>query len=312
MALSLPPGLTHAEVSFLAEMEMVTVVPRQRLDSIDLLSVSNLFPHPTSRHDFFFFFFFSFFLFFPKLTFPFLSFQGRTPPLRPPHRTDLPLWLALLLKKQRRANIVPPAWLHPASLSEIVHRETKENPTAFSEPPPAPSRADLRNPGRAHRQQQQGNTETATGAALLSPPFRASCTADAPAGYLPYHWLEVAESLLAFAGDDCAALGSAGEIRGLLRDLVEVRAAKMRDSTKTLGAEEGSAGGVVSLRGVGAMELAENRGFVLGVVDGVRRIGASAEATRREEEENGGGGGGGYGAGRGGDDEEDSDEDMGI
>lgn len=147
---------------------------------------------------------------------------------------------------------------------------------------------------------------------MLSPPFRASCTADAPAGYLPYHWLEVAESLLAFAGDDCAALGSAGEIRGLLRDLVEVRAAKMRDSTKTLGAEEGSAGGVVSLRGVGAMELAENRGFVLGVVDGVRRIGASTEATRREEEENGGGGGRGYSAGRGDEDGEDSDEDMGI
>lgn len=39
MAHPLPPGLTPAEVSFLCEMEMVTVVPRGRLDRIPLLSV---------------------------------------------------------------------------------------------------------------------------------------------------------------------------------------------------------------------------------------------------------------------------------
>ena len=91
----------------------------------------------------------------------------------------------------------------------------------------------------------------------------------------------------------------AGEVRSLLRDLVEVRAAKMRSSTSRL---EGFGGGLMSLRGVGAMELAESRGFVLGVVDGVRKIGASAEATRREEEETGGAR----------DEDEESDEDMGL
>ncbi|KAK0637079.1 GINS complex protein-domain-containing protein [Bombardia bombarda] len=251
MALPLPPGLAQAEVAFLAEMELVTVVPRQRLESINLLS-------------------------------------GRTPVLRPPHRAPLPLWLALLLKKQRRANIVPPPWLHPTSLSQIIHRETKEDPTAFSAPPPPPSRAHPSQPGMAHRPAADAN---------LSPPFLPSCTADAPAGYLPYHWLEVAEALLAHAGDDMAA--PPGEVRGLLRDLVEVRAAKMRSSTSAL---EGFGGGLMSLRGVGAMELAESRGFVLGVVDGVRRIGASAEATRREEEEMGGRR----------EDDEGSDDDMGI
>lgn len=40
MALPLPTGMTPSEVSFLCEMELVTVVPRQRLESIDLLSVS--------------------------------------------------------------------------------------------------------------------------------------------------------------------------------------------------------------------------------------------------------------------------------
>lgn len=50
------------------------------------------------------------------------------------------------------------------------------------------------------------------------------------------------------------------------------------------------------------MELAESRGFVVGVVEGVRKLGASTEATRRDEEEQGGG------------DESDeaSDEDMGL
>ena len=86
--------------------------------------------------------------------------------------------------------------------------------------------------------------------------------------------------LLAHAADDVGA--PAGEVRGLLRDLVEVRAAKLRNSTSVL---EGFGGGLMSLRGVGAMELAENRGFVVGVVDGVRKIGASTEAARREAEE---------------------------
>lgn len=43
MALPLPPGLTPPEVAFLCEMENVTIVPRQKLDSIELLAVR---PHP--------------------------------------------------------------------------------------------------------------------------------------------------------------------------------------------------------------------------------------------------------------------------
>ncbi|KAH6856260.1 GINS complex protein-domain-containing protein [Chaetomium sp. MPI-CAGE-AT-0009] len=252
---NLKKSLTHAEAAFLAEMELVTVVPRQRLESIDLLS-------------------------------------GQTPPLRPPHRTDLPLWLALLLKKQRRANILPPAWLHPNSLSEIILHETKTDPTAFSPPPPPPARAHPSHPGQAHRQNttphhNQSPAPKQEKPLHLSAPFLPSCTASAPAHFLPYHWQEVAEALLAHAGDDVGSAtgGSAGEVRRLLRDLAEVRAAKLRSSTAAL---EGFGGGLMGLRGVGAVELAESRGFVLGVVDGVRRIGASAEAARREEEEEGG------------------------
>jgi GINS complex subunit 2 len=102
--------------------------------------------------------------------------------------------------------------------------------------------------------------------------------------------------LLAHASDDVA---SSSEVRSLLRDLQEVRAAKMRSSTAQL---EGGVDGVMSLRGVGAMELAESRGFVVGVVEGVRKLGASTEATRRDEEEQGGGN----------ESDEPSDEDMGL
>ncbi|KAB5577693.1 hypothetical protein GE09DRAFT_1086997 [Coniochaeta sp. 2T2.1] len=259
MALPLPPGLTHAEVAFLCEMEMVTVVPRQRLESIKLLS-------------------------------------GTTSPLRPPHRSDLPLWLALLLKKQRRANIVPPPWLHPDSLRTLIHQETKVEPNKFSVPPPAPSRADPFRPGHS-RPLHHHLSSTLTGAEIFSPPFLHSCTALGPAGHLPYHWLEMAETLLAHAADDMPA--PAGEIRGLVRDLVEVRAAKMRAGIGKAGLGEEDRG-FLDLTGVGAIELAESRGFVLGVVDGVRKIGASAETSRREEEE-----------GRG-EEESEDDEDMGI
>lgn len=41
MAFPLPRGITPSEIEFISEMEMVTVVPRQRLDGLDLLSVSN-------------------------------------------------------------------------------------------------------------------------------------------------------------------------------------------------------------------------------------------------------------------------------
>jgi GINS complex subunit 2 len=117
----------------------------------------------------------------------------------------------------------------------------------------------------------------------MSAPFLPSSTDSAPAGYLPYHWHELSELLLAHAADDMAALGTISELRSLLRDLAEVRAAKMRAGTAQL--EGFGKGGVLVLRGVGAMELAENRGFLLGVMDGLRRLGAAEEAQRREEEE---------------------------
>ena len=39
MAFPLPRGIVPAEIAFLAEMELVTVVPRQRLEGLELLGV---------------------------------------------------------------------------------------------------------------------------------------------------------------------------------------------------------------------------------------------------------------------------------
>jgi hypothetical protein len=46
MALPLPPGLTPPEIAFLCEMELVTVIPRQRLEGLELLGVCVPHQHP--------------------------------------------------------------------------------------------------------------------------------------------------------------------------------------------------------------------------------------------------------------------------
>ncbi|EON62711.1 hypothetical protein W97_01935 [Coniosporium apollinis CBS 100218] len=218
MALPLPPGLTPPEVAFLCEMELVTVIPRQRLESLELLG-------------------------------------GPTAALFPPHRSNIPLWLALLLKRQRRANISPPPWLTPTSLSAILEFEIEHSKEAFSPPPRlAPS---------------AGSNNT-------SPPFLLSATSDAPPEALPYHWLELGEILLEAAPDD---FEEPDQVRRLMRDLREVRTAKLRAGVAVL-----DAGGGVKMNGVGGMEVAEGRAFIGGVIDGLRKIGASREQARRERE----------------------------
>lgn len=126
------------------------------------------------------------------------------------------------------------------------------------------------------------------GSEIVSPPFLAQSTAvdgESKESHLPYHWLELGELLLGQCPD---SFGDAGVnyVRGLLRDIREVRQSKLRAGMKGL---EG--GGVVSLRGVGAMEVATERAFVVGVIEGLRKVGASREAARREREEERGQGG---------------------
>lgn len=167
------------------------------------------------------------------------------------------------MKRQRRANIAPPPWLHPTSLAAILQFETEKSTDAFSPPPRLPPSAD--------------------GSNTTSPPFLPFSVVDAAADALPYHWLELGEILLEAAPDD---FEEPDQVRRLMRDLREVRMAKLRAGVDVL-----DAGGGFKMNGVGGMEVAEGRAFIGGVIDGLRKIGASREQQRRdrerEERENG-------------------------
>jgi GINS complex subunit 2 len=181
--------------------------------------------------------------------------KGPTQPLNPPFPTPLPLWLALLLKKQKRANISPPSWLSVSDLSHILEFETDTRTAEIFSPSPALPAA----VGTSSRYDDYLSPQSID----YSPPFLAdSSTSRAQAEALPYHWLEVGHLLLTHAADD---FDDPDTVRRLLRDLREVRMSKLRKGFKVL-----DAGAGVKLNGVGGMEIAEVRGFVGGVVDGLR------------------------------------------
>ncbi|OLL26682.1 DNA replication complex GINS protein psf2 [Neolecta irregularis DAH-3] len=89
--MALPPQyrgvFTPQELSFSAENIKVQIVPRRAMNSIPLIS-------------------------------------GTIPQLRPPRRAEVPLWIAILLKQQRCANIVSPDWLSVDALKEKLDEET--------------------------------------------------------------------------------------------------------------------------------------------------------------------------------------------
>ncbi|KAK3673712.1 DNA replication protein psf2 [Recurvomyces mirabilis] len=214
-------------------MEHVTVIPRQRLDGLELLG-------------------------------------GPTKPLNPPFSTPLPLWLALLLKKQRRANISPPPWLSVEALTHILDFETDERTAEVFSPAPTMPRAIGMTP-------LEGDPYLSRDSLELSPPFMSdAATARAQEDALPYHWLELGHLLLTHAADD---FDEPDTVRKLLRDLREVRMSKLRKGFKVLGPGAG-----IKMNGVGGMEVAEVRGFVVGMVDGLRKINRSREESRKERE----------------------------
>ncbi|EEP77419.1 predicted protein [Uncinocarpus reesii 1704] len=254
MAFPLPRGITPPEITFLCEMEMVTIVPRQRLEGLELLG-------------------------------------GPIEPLIPPRRSSLPLWLALLLKRQRRANILAPPWLNNEWLSELLRIETDHD--TFLPPPPLDCPAYTGNVARrdGRRGGPSGATRTLDGQKYIpSPPFLLQNTVDdqaiAPTNpWLPYHWLELATMLLDTASDD---LVEPDQLRRIIRDVRELRMAKMRKFTELVDVTAIGGGEGLPLTGVGAMEIGEARGFMSGAAETLRQIGASKEEALREQGELGG------------------------
>ncbi|RPA83631.1 Psf2-domain-containing protein [Ascobolus immersus RN42] len=58
--------------------------------------------------------------------------SGTIPAMIPPQRISIPLWLALLLKKQKRCNIIPPDWMAYEHL-ELALKEENENAARFTD-----------------------------------------------------------------------------------------------------------------------------------------------------------------------------------
>lgn len=195
----------------------------------------------------------------------------------PPRRSSLPLWLALLLKRQRRANILPPPWLNTEWLSDLLKAETDHD--TFLPPPPldAPaytgivSRLDARRTG----QSSSGPRRTLDGQWYIpSAPFLLQNIVDdegmAPrTPWLPYHWIELATMLLETASDD---LVEPDQIRRIIRDIRELRMAKMRKFTEQVDATSVGGGEGLPLTGVGAMEIGETRGFMSGAAETLRWV----------------------------------------
>lgn len=88
--MALPSKMTGTfspqEIYFQAEDEIITILPRQALDSLDLIGFD-------------------------------------VPKLVAMRRAQVPLWLALILKKQSRCNIVIPQWLEEGFLREAYDKE---------------------------------------------------------------------------------------------------------------------------------------------------------------------------------------------
>ncbi|GFZ43098.1 DNA replication complex GINS protein PSF2 [Saitozyma sp. JCM 24511] len=89
----LQPSLTPDELAFLAEEDVVDIVPLFSMTKVRLLS-------------------------------------GIYGPFTPPSAASVPLWLALSLKKKRKCRVVAPDWLAPEKLQALINDE-KNNAEGF-------------------------------------------------------------------------------------------------------------------------------------------------------------------------------------
>ncbi|KAG5421939.1 PSF2 [Candida metapsilosis] len=90
-------NLTPTEINFLAENDLITILPRYSIKKINLIGAT-------------------------------------VPNLRAMRREKVPLWVALILKAQDKCNIVPPKWLNVNYLKEKYDDEIRK-PTQFSDLP---------------------------------------------------------------------------------------------------------------------------------------------------------------------------------
>ncbi|EMR08992.1 hypothetical protein PNEG_02768 [Pneumocystis murina B123] len=81
-------AFTPSEIAFIAESSPIEIIPRQTMDALPLIG-------------------------------------GIIPQFKPPSRVTVPLWMAIFLKRQKRANILPPSWLSQEALEGFLEAEHK-------------------------------------------------------------------------------------------------------------------------------------------------------------------------------------------
>ncbi|ODV80936.1 DNA replication complex GINS protein PSF2 [Suhomyces tanzawaensis NRRL Y-17324] len=91
-------NLTPSEINFMAENELITILPRYSMNKIELIGT-------------------------------------KVPALRAMRREEIPLWIAVVLKSQDKCSIVPPSWLNLTYLKEKYDEEIRK-PLRFSDLPP--------------------------------------------------------------------------------------------------------------------------------------------------------------------------------
>lgn len=86
-----------AEMEFLAEDEMIEIVPNMRMEELNLIS-------------------------------------GDYGPFLPRIATEVPLWLAVALKKRGKCSILPPKWMSVERLTQVLEAE-RDSPKEFQQLP---------------------------------------------------------------------------------------------------------------------------------------------------------------------------------
>nr|CDS32363.1 dna replication complex gins protein psf2 [Hymenolepis microstoma] len=84
------------ELEFIAEDELITIVPRVRMEAVDLL-------------------------------------DSQVGPFQPNVPVDVPYWIAFFLRQQQKCRIMPPSWFSLTRLTEF--KEAEDNDTGCTTPP---------------------------------------------------------------------------------------------------------------------------------------------------------------------------------
>ncbi|KAJ2955530.1 hypothetical protein NQZ79_g8481 [Umbelopsis isabellina] len=98
------------EIQFIAGNDIISIIPNFTMEKMDFIQSKRSYETRNLT----------------RLPFPPL-FQASYGPFIPPLQSQVPLWLALALKKNRKCTIVPPDWLNKEHLQELLQQEEAQD-----------------------------------------------------------------------------------------------------------------------------------------------------------------------------------------